>query len=127
MKAACVMTDQLGGKALVIFVRSGNTARHAAWLRQEKATIYAFIDDAILYHQITLNWGTDPFLIQFDDDEPSNTVGAALEVMKQSGRIKTARDNCSRDRSHAKEQNSCYRLDERSGIIFCLNLSISIL
>jgi len=37
---------------------------------------------------MTLNWGTDPFLIQFDEDEPSNTVDAALEVLKKYGRIK---------------------------------------
>tara|TARA_B100000315_G_scaffold182435_1_gene171285 strand:+ start:164 stop:1582 length:1419 start_codon:yes stop_codon:yes gene_type:complete len=88
MKAACVMTDQLEAKALVIFSRSGRTARHAAWLRPEKTTIYAFTNDAKLYDQMALNWGTYPFLIQFDEDEPSNTVDAALEVLKQSGRIK---------------------------------------
>ncbi len=88
MKAACVMTDQLGARALVIFTRSGRTARHAAWLRPEKTVIYAFTDDSKTYHQMTLNWGTVPFLIQFDEDEPSNTVDAALKVLKQSGRIK---------------------------------------
>ncbi len=38
---------------------------------------------------MTMNWGTDPFLIQFDEDEPSNIVDEALEVLKQSGRIET--------------------------------------
>tara|TARA_B100000959_G_C14602995_1_gene468910 strand:- start:210 stop:371 length:162 start_codon:yes stop_codon:yes gene_type:complete len=52
MKTACVMTDQLGAKALVIFTWSDSTARHAVWLRLEKATIYAFTDDAKLYHQM---------------------------------------------------------------------------
>ena len=88
MKAACVLTDELEAKALVIFTRTGSTARHAAWLRPENTTIYAFTNDAKLYNQMTLNWGTDPFLIQFDEDEPSNTVDAALEVLKKYGRIK---------------------------------------
>ena len=88
MKSACVMTDQLGARALVVFTRTGNSARCAAWLRPEKTAVYAFTDDAKLYHQLTLNWGTAPFLIPFDEDEPSNTVDAALKVLKQNGRIK---------------------------------------
>ncbi|MDP6626238.1 MAG: pyruvate kinase alpha/beta domain-containing protein, partial [Nitrospinota bacterium] len=68
--------------------RTGNTARYAAWLRPEKTAVYAFTNDAKLYHQLTLNWGTAPFLIPFDEDEPSNTVDAALKVLKQNGRIK---------------------------------------
>jgi pyruvate kinase len=88
MKSACVMTDQLEARALVVFTRTGNSARCAAWLRPEKTAVYAFTDDAKLYHQLTLNWGTAPFLIPFDEDEPSNTVDAALKVLKQNGRIK---------------------------------------
>lgn len=88
MKAACVLTDKLEAKALVIFTRSGRTARHAAWLRPGKTAIYAFTDNAKTYHQMALNWGTTPFLIQFDENEPSNTVDAALKVLKESDRIK---------------------------------------
>lgn len=88
MKAACVMADKLGAKALVIFTRSGSTARHAAWLRPDKSAIYAFTHDAKLYQQLTLNWGTEPFLIQFDDHDPSNTVDTAMGLLKNTNRIK---------------------------------------
>lgn len=88
MKAACVMTDQLGAKPLVIFTRSGNTARHAAWLRPKKTPIYAFTDDKKLFYQLSLNWGTQPYLIRFDEEEPSNTVDAALDILKRNRKIK---------------------------------------
>lgn len=89
IKAACVMTDQLGARSLVIFTRSGNTARHAAWLRPAKTSIYAFTDNRTLFYQLSLNRGTEPFLIQFDEEEPSNTVDAALDVLKRNQKIKT--------------------------------------
>lgn len=88
MKAACIMADQLQAKALVIFTRSGRTARHAAWLRPTTTAIYAFTPNLKIYNQLTLNWGTVPFLIQFDENEPSNTVDRALEVLKHNLLIK---------------------------------------
>ncbi|MFI9719363.1 pyruvate kinase [Streptomyces sp. NPDC052396] len=61
-RAACEIADFLGGKALVAFTKSGDTARRLSRYRSAQP-ILAFTTDPATCNQLTLSWGVETFVV----------------------------------------------------------------
>jgi pyruvate kinase len=86
VKSASVLAREVDAAALVVFTRSGNMARNAAWLRPMHSPIYAFTDNPKLLNQLSLNWGIQPFFIDFAED-PAINVENAIHVLRNKGLV----------------------------------------
>jgi pyruvate kinase len=82
LRAAAVLAQELGESGIVVFTRSGFLAYTLAALRAVGVPIYAFTDDEVLFRQLLLPWGVEPFLMPFSDD-PEATVDNALAYLKR--------------------------------------------
>jgi len=82
LRAAATLARELGESGIVVFTRSGFLAYTLAAMRAVGVPIYAFTDDELLFRQLLLPWGVEPFLMPFDDD-PEVTVQNALAYLKQ--------------------------------------------
>src|SRR3954453_339554 len=82
LRAAAVLAQELGESGIVVFTRSGFLAYTLAALRAVGVPIYAFTDDEVLFGQLLLPWGVEPFLMSFSAD-PEATVDNALAYLKR--------------------------------------------
>src|SRR5580765_3549732 len=82
LRAAAVLAQELGDSGIVVFTRSGFLAYTLAALRAVGVPIYAFTDDEVLFRQLLLPWGVEPFLMPFSDD-PEETVQSALAYLER--------------------------------------------
>ena len=83
VKSANVMAREVNAEALVVFTRSGNMARNAAWLRPLHSPLFAFTDNETLLDQLTLNWGIRPFFLPFESD-PAKNFENAIKILKDN-------------------------------------------
>lgn len=65
-RAACEIADFLGGKALIAFTQSGDTARRLSRYRVQQP-ILAFTTDQNTRNQLTLSWGVDSYIVPHVD------------------------------------------------------------
>lgn len=84
MRSAAILAREMDRSGLLLFTRSGHTARIAAALRPNGIPIYAFTDQETVYRQMLLLWGIEPFLIEFQPDQ-EDTIGDAMEQLKEQG------------------------------------------
>jgi pyruvate kinase len=82
LRAAATLARELEDSGIVVFTRSGFLAYTLAAMRAVGVPIYAFTDDEVLFRQLLLPWGVEPFLMPFNDD-PEVTVQNALAYLKQ--------------------------------------------
>jgi pyruvate kinase len=87
VKSAVVMANELRAEAILVFTRSGNMARYAAWMRPRYSQIYALCAREDVAAGLTLNWGVTPFVVPFDLINPENTVETALKTLVEQGRL----------------------------------------
>jgi pyruvate kinase len=81
LRSAAALAQQLGDSGIVVFTRSGFLAYTLAALRTVGVPIYAFTDDEVVFRQLLLPWGVEPFLMPFSDD-PEKTILDALAYLK---------------------------------------------
>jgi len=82
LRSAAVLAQQLHPSGIVVFTRSGFLAYTLAALRAVGVPIYAFTDDEIIFRQMLLPWGVEPFMMRFYDD-PEETILNALAYLKK--------------------------------------------
>jgi pyruvate kinase len=82
LRSAAVLAQEMGNSGIVVFTRSGFLAYTLAALRAVGVPIYAFTDDDVLFRQLLLPWGVEPFLMPFNDD-PEQTILDALALLKR--------------------------------------------
>jgi pyruvate kinase len=63
-RAACEIADFLGGKGLVAFTQSGDTARRLSRYRAAQP-ILAFTTDEGTRNQLSLSWGVESYIVPF--------------------------------------------------------------
>ncbi|MFI6350684.1 pyruvate kinase [Streptomyces sp. NPDC050560] len=78
-RAACEIADFLGGKGLVAFTKSGDTARRLSRYRAGQPII-AFTTEESIRSQLALSWGVEAFVVPHVDttDAMVDLVDAAL-------------------------------------------------
>jgi len=81
LRSAASLAQELGNSGIVVFTRSGFLAYTLAALRTVGVPIYAFTDDEVVFRQLLLPWGVEPFLMPFSDD-PESTILDALAYLK---------------------------------------------
>ncbi|AJE82241.1 MULTISPECIES: pyruvate kinase [Streptomyces] len=74
-RAACEIADFLGGKGLVGFTKSGDTARRLSRYRAAQP-ILAFTTEESTRNQLTLSWGVESFVVPYVE-----TTDAMVELV----------------------------------------------
>ncbi len=87
VKAASVLAKEVKADAIIVFMRMGEMAQNAAWLRPLHTPVYAFTDNPVVVNQLTLHWGIEPYLADCCED-PMVNVENAIRVLKDGGRVK---------------------------------------
>ncbi len=82
LRAAATLAQEIVDSGIVVFTRSGFLAYTLAALRAVGVPIYAFTDDEVLFRQLLLPWGVEPFLMPFSAD-PEETVENALAYLRR--------------------------------------------
>jgi pyruvate kinase len=82
LRSAAVLAQEMTNTGIVVFTRSGSLAYKLAALRAVSVPIYAFTDDEVLFRQLLLPWGVEPFLMPFHTD-PEQTILDALAYLKR--------------------------------------------
>ncbi|MCJ8329363.1 MAG: pyruvate kinase [Lentisphaeria bacterium] len=88
MKNACSMAEDLDA-ALVVFTQTGRMSRYASWFRPQCNRIFCFTNNAVLINQLSLFWGLNPFLIDFDEADPSVNGETATRILKDKGLLES--------------------------------------
>jgi len=86
LRSAAYLAHELNDAGILVFTRSGYLAQRLSSLRP-KSPIYAFTDQPILFRQLLINWGIEPFLIDFHDD-PETTIKHAFDYLLRQGWVK---------------------------------------
>jgi pyruvate kinase len=76
-RAACEIADFLGGRGLVAFTQSGDTARRLSRYRAQQPII-AFTTDENTRNQLTLSWGVESHVVPF-----VNTTDEMVDMVDQ--------------------------------------------
>jgi pyruvate kinase len=88
VKSASVLSNEVRADAILIFTRSGEMARCAAWQRPMSAPIYAFTGNRVLLTQLPLYWGLEPYFMDIDAD-PTRNVYNAIQLLKERGLLES--------------------------------------
>ncbi len=88
VKSAMVMANELKADAILVFTRSGTTARWAAWLRPRYSPIIAICPNEPVAASLTLFWGVQPFVLPMMGSNPERNIAGAIEMLLENGRIK---------------------------------------
>jgi pyruvate kinase len=83
LRSAAGLAQELGRSGIVVFTRSGFLAHTLAALRAVGVPLYAFTDDDVVFRQLLLAWGVEPFLMPFSND-PEETIQSALAYLKRA-------------------------------------------
>jgi pyruvate kinase len=86
-RAACEIADFLGGRGLVAFTKSGDTARRLSRYRAAQP-ILAFTTEEATRNQLTLSWGVEPHVVPFVNTTDDMVVQVDQELAKL-GRFET--------------------------------------
>ncbi|MEM8868042.1 MAG: pyruvate kinase [Verrucomicrobiota bacterium] len=81
LRSAAYLASEMNG-SIVVFTRRGLFAQKLSSLRPQ-VPIYAFTDQPVLFKQLLLLRGIEPFLMDFNDDEPEETVQNAFQALKE--------------------------------------------
>ena len=79
LRSAAYLAQELGYVGIVIFTKGGYLARRLSSLRP-KSPIFAFTDDENVFRGLLMEWGIEPFLIDFDAD-PETTIETAFHYL----------------------------------------------
>ncbi len=83
LRSAAILAQELGqDSGIVVFTRSGFLGYVLGAMRARGVPIFAFTDDEIIFRQMLLPWGVEPFLMPFTDDDPDDTIVRALETLR---------------------------------------------
>jgi pyruvate kinase len=87
VKSAVVMANELKAAAILAFTRHGNMASYAAWMRPHYSPVIALCDNEKTANELTLNWGVQSCVEEFDLIVPQNTIEKGLKSLTAQGRI----------------------------------------
>lgn len=88
LRAAVHLAQDMNKAGIVVFTRSGYLPQILSAMRPTRVPIFAFTDQELVFKQMLLMWGVEPFLIDFDEDSET-TIKAAFARL-YSGRIEWA-------------------------------------
>ena len=78
---------ECGAAAILVLTETGHAARLISRLRP-RMPIFAFMKDETVYHQLAMNWGVYPFLLDHPADSLDAIVSETTELCKSAGALK---------------------------------------
>jgi pyruvate kinase len=90
VKSAVVLANELRAEAILVLARSGNSARHTAWMRPRYSQVFALCEREHVAATLSLNWGTTAFVVPFDSTQPQNTIETAIKTLVVQGHLHPA-------------------------------------
>ncbi len=81
LKAAAALSEEMNARAIIVFTRRGIFSQKLSSLRP-MVPIYAFTDNEILFKQMLIMRGIEPFFIKFDHDHET-TIQSAFSMLKE--------------------------------------------
>jgi len=87
VKSAVVMANELKAEAIVVFTRRGSMARWTGWMRPRYSQICAMCEKKDVAEGLALNWGVNPFVIEFDHENPERTIELAMRALLEQNRL----------------------------------------
>ena len=88
LRAAVHLAQDMNKSGIVVFTRSGYLPQILSAMRPTHVPIFAFTDQELVFKQMLIMWGVEPFLIEFSDDTET-TIRSAFERL-YTGRIEWA-------------------------------------
>ncbi|MEK7590791.1 MAG: pyruvate kinase [Patescibacteria group bacterium] len=86
-EAACTLSESTGAKALIVFTRTGQSARDLSKFRP-RIPILSFTDMPDVQRKLALSYGVMSYCLKFSAD-PESTVTEALAQARGSGLLQT--------------------------------------
>ena len=83
LSAAARLAQEDHNSGIVVFTRNGNLPAVLSALRPRHCPIYAFTDSELVFKQLLLHWGVEPFLMEFSKDY-EQTILDAFAYLKRS-------------------------------------------
>ena len=83
LRATAVLAEEVDG-GIVVFTNTGVLPRLLSGLRPAGVPIYAFTDNELVFRELLLHWGVEPFLTDFVCDAQA-TVAAAFTTLVENG------------------------------------------
>ncbi|MDA7511356.1 pyruvate kinase [bacterium] len=80
LRSAVVLAEDLGGAGIIVFTRNGYLARILSLLRPLRSPIYAFTDEKVVFHQMSLLWGVTPVFMSLNHD-PEIVIEEAFSLL----------------------------------------------
>ncbi len=78
---------QCNAAAIVVLTETGHAARLLSRLRP-RMPVFAFMKDDRVYHQLSMNWGVYPFLLEGPEEALDAMVSQTLGVCQRKGALK---------------------------------------
>jgi pyruvate kinase len=88
VRSAATLAQDVGCAGIVVFTRSGHLPRVLSALRPGGCPIYAFSENEKVFRLMRLQWGIDPFRMDFHDD-PEDTIRHAFTYLTADGKAKS--------------------------------------
>ncbi len=82
LHSAVRLAQDMGDSAIVVFTRSGHLGYVLGALRARGVPIFAFTDIEVIFRQLLLPHGVEPFLMEFCED-PEETILRSFEYLKR--------------------------------------------
>jgi pyruvate kinase len=85
--SSCILAEELGAKAIVVFTKSGSSAKRVAKFRPKPLIIVNVHNEEIL-RRLKIVWGTYPYMVLSEKEEPENMVKEFIKKAYQEKLIK---------------------------------------
>ena len=82
LRSAAYLASEMEGAGMIVFTRRGLLAQKLSSLRAQ-VPIYAFTDNPVLFRQLLIMRGIEPFLMEFFDHDPERTIQSAFRALKE--------------------------------------------
>jgi pyruvate kinase len=84
LRSAALLASENEGSAIIVFTRNGYLPQILSSLRPAQIPIFAFTDNQVIFRQLLLLWGVEPFLIEFES-EREDTIVKAIQTLLRTG------------------------------------------
>ena len=83
---ACVIANNIDADAIIVFSKTGETARLVSQCRPT-SPVFVFAGSDEVKRQLSISWGLTPFSLEFNDKNPEETIQRAMEELKSKGLV----------------------------------------
>ena len=87
--SSCILAEEIGAKAIVVFTKSGSSARRVAKFRP-KPLIIANVHDKEILRRLKIVWGVYPYMVLSEREDPESMV---KEFVKRAYKEKLITEN----------------------------------